>query len=133
MQYATKKDATRAWIREFNAIPQQMALQGDDLWSEWEFYGRRDECEIDDGEEEFGSVGIPMWGTLWMVDDWCDEQWIDENRETVAEIGFTICENYEHGWILLGIDGAGYDFYDAHWIPLYEARGLKWHQEADDE
>ena len=23
------------------------------------------------------------------------------------------------------IDGAGYDFYEAHWIPLYNKRGLK--------
>lgn len=28
----------------------------------------------------------------------------------------------------IGIDGAGYDFYEAHWIPLYEARGLHWHE-----
>lgn len=26
-----------------------------------------------------------------------------------------------------GIDGAGYNFYEAHWLPLYNARGLQWH------
>ena len=127
MKYATKKEAARAWVNEFNAIPQKMAFQGE-FWDEWEFYGRLDEFE--DDEEEFGSVDVPMWGTLWMMDDWTDERWIDENRELVANLGFTICENYENGWILLGIDGAGYDFYEFHWIPLYEARGLKWHEGA---
>ena len=128
MKYATKKDACRAWVNEFNAIPQNMALQRDDFYEDWDFFGKRSEYEIEDGEDEYGYVGVPMWGTFWMVDDWCDERWIDENRELVADLGFTICENYENGWILLGIDGAGYDFYEAHWIPLYEARGLKWHE-----
>lgn len=27
---------------------------------------------------------------------------------------------------------SGYDFYEAHWIPLYEARGLKWHKESEE-
>jgi hypothetical protein len=133
MKYATKKDAARAWVNGFNAIPQDMALQSENIWEEWEFFGRRDECEIEEGEDEFGSVGIPMWGTFWSMGEWIDEYWLDRNRETVAALGFTICENYERGWLLLGIDGAGYDFYENHWIPLYEARGLKWHQEADDE
>ena len=30
----------------------------------------------------------------------------------------------------LGIDGAGYDFYDAHWVPLYRLRGFTWHKET---
>lgn len=34
---------------------------------------------------------------------------------------------------LIGIDGAGYDFYKAHWLPLYKARGLHWHKEDKEE
>ena len=28
------------------------------------------------------------------------------------------------------MDGCGYDFYLEHWVPLYKARGLKWHDES---
>ena len=28
---------------------------------------------------------------------------------------------------IFGIDGAGYDFYEDHWIPLYKERGIQWH------
>ena len=44
----------------------------------------------------------------------------------MADCGFRIYEQEDYGYIF-GIDGAGYDFYEAHWIPLYKARGLKWH------
>lgn len=129
MKFTTKKDACREWVSTFNAIPRDMALQGEFLWESWEFFGEREEYEIEEDEDRFGPVGVPMWNTLWMADDWCDEDWIDHNRELVASCGFTIIENREEGWLLLGIDGAGYDFYEAHWIPLYEARGLRWHEE----
>ena len=47
----------------------------------------------------------------------------------MSECGFRIYKHEEWG-CFFGIDGAGYNFYDAHWIPLYKARGLKWHDEA---
>ena len=75
-----------------------------------------------DGEDVF-----PMWGTLWSFSDTTDEEWVRSNPDVVAECGFRIFEDDETGDIYLGIDGAGYDFYEAHWTPLYEARGLKWH------
>jgi len=32
------------------------------------------------------------------------------------------------GFLLLGINGAGYGFYESHWEPLYQALGYKWHE-----
>jgi hypothetical protein len=32
------------------------------------------------------------------------------------------------GELVLGINGAGYDFYEHHWIPLYTALGYAWHE-----
>jgi hypothetical protein len=58
-----------------------------------------------------------------------DEEWIRNNLEVVEACGFLIYDSDETG-ILLGVDGAGYSFYDAHWIPLYNARGLMWHTKA---
>ena len=44
----------------------------------------------------------------------------------MSKCGFRIYKSYEFG-CFFGIDGMGYDFYDEHWLPLYEARGLQWH------
>ena len=71
---------------------------------------------------------LPMWGTLWSFGDSADDYWMDElgGIQLMSECGFRIYEHEEWGYFF-GIDGAGYDFYEAHWIPLYKARGLKWH------
>ena len=71
---------------------------------------------------------LPMWGTLWSFKDYCDTSWLEDNLDTMAECGFTIIHSDKFGYFF-GIDGAGYGFYDAHWIPLYKARGLRWHDE----
>ena len=62
-----------------------------------------------------------------MINNRFDVEWILSHKKKVSELGFRIFE-IEEGF-LLGIDGAGYDFYEAHWIPLYKARGLQWHEE----
>lgn len=40
----------------------------------------------------------------------------------------SIYSHEEFGYFF-GIDGCGYDFYEAHWLPLYNKRGLQWHDE----
>lgn len=82
--------------------------------------------DYDEVDKEYDGW-LPMWGTLWTFGDVSDEDWARENPELVAECGFRIFEDSETGDIYLGIDGAGYNFYEAHWIPLYKARGLQWH------
>ena len=80
-----------------------------------------------DFEVEYYSA-LPMWGTFWMFDDSTDNWWLEEDDgiKKMSECGFRIYKSEEFGYFF-GIDGAGYDFYEAHWIPLYKARGLKWH------
>jgi len=70
---------------------------------------------------------LPMWGSIWSFHD-CADMWLDdeENRKKMAACGFRIYKQEDYGYIF-GIDGAGYDFYEAHWLPLYKACGLKWH------
>lgn len=77
---------------------------------------------------------LPMWGTLWAFSDSCEEYWLEEldGLQAMANCGFRVYEQEDYGYIF-GIDGAGYDFYEAHWLPLYEARGLRWHKEATEE
>ena len=80
---------------------------------------------------------LPMWGTMWAFGESIDNDWLDpelsyifgmSGLEAMADCGFRIYESEDYGYIF-GIDGAGYDFYESHWIPLYKARGLKWHKE----
>lgn len=69
---------------------------------------------------------LPCWGTMWMTNDSADDYWIENHLEEMAQCGFRIFEHEDYGYIY-GIDGAGYDFYSEHWIPLYKVRGLRWH------
>ena len=67
------------------------------------------------------------WSTLFAPKDSCDLRWFRQNADSVARLGFYIFDSED--WdILLGIDAAGFDFYEAFWIPLYRLRGLKWHE-----
>lgn len=84
-------------------------------------------CERDDFELEHDDV-LPMWGTMWSFGDNCGDYWLEENDgiRVMSGCGFRIYHHEEFGYFF-GIDGAGYDFYEDHWIPLYKARGLHWH------
>jgi len=74
---------------------------------------------------------LPMWGTMWSFGDSLDDWWVehDVGLQAMSDCGFRIYYNEEFGYFF-GIDGAGYDFYESHWIPLYEKRGLKWHDDS---
>ena len=93
--------------------------------------GQTIECGTDDFENE-SAFDLPMWGTMWSFSDSSDDYWLTEDGglQKMADCGFTIFESEEFGYFF-GIDGAGYDFYEAHWIPLYKARGLHWHKEDE--
>ena len=76
---------------------------------------------------------LPMWSTMWMFGDSADDYWLEDidGIRQMAECGFRIYK-VEEGYIF-GIDGAGYSFYEKHWIPLYKARGLHWHKEESED
>ncbi len=77
---------------------------------------------------------FPIWGVLWNFSDPCDEWWVEEKDglRAMSDCGFRIYHHDEWGYFF-GIDGAGYCFFNQHWIPLYKARGLQWHKcQCDD-
>lgn len=87
------------------------------------------EIQTDESDLEANRDGfLPMWGTMWMFGDSCDDWWATEDGglQLMADCGFRIYETEEG--IIFGIDGCGYNFYEAHWIPLCKARGLQWHE-----
>lgn len=71
---------------------------------------------------------FPMWGTVWTFNDSADEWWAENHIDVMQECGFRVYDQEDFG-IIFGIDGAGYNFYEAHWVPLYKARGLQWHEQ----
>ena len=82
-----------------------------------------------------------MWGTMFLVNEPVDKRWIKSLLQPVTnakdefygmqEVGDTGISAFEiDGELVLGINGAGYDFYAHHWIPLYEALGYAWHDTA---
>lgn len=75
---------------------------------------------------------LPAWSTMWTFGSSCDDYWLEElgGLQLMSDCGFRIYEHDEWGYFF-GIDGCGYDFYEAHWLPLYKARGLKWHDIED--
>ena len=87
---------------------------------------------------------FPMWGTLFMPLDHIDVDGIQRLFKTIeCDDDGDLQELRDAGWhavgdtgilaiyfedeLLLGINGAGYDFYEAHWAPLYQALGYHWH------
>lgn len=63
---------------------------------------------------------LPMWGYMWSPHHSADAEWILQHLDIVCDCGFRVYiqEDLE---VLLGIDGCGYDFFEAHWVPLYKA------------
>jgi hypothetical protein len=172
-KYKTIDEATRAWVREFNAYPESMIeclmKQDIDDWTEitepcigdrvyhnlpttsssgevYDIYNDGDgnikynlklddgtfvDCERDDFDVLYDDV-LPMWDTMWSFDDCTDIDWFEcgDGIRKMSGCGFRIYHHEEWGYFF-GIDGAGYSFYENHWIPLYKARGLRWHDEGE--
>lgn len=79
--------------------------------------------------EPEGEYGLPMWGTMWLLEA---NYWSDHVQE-LSDSGFTVYELEDLGQLVVGIDGAGYDFYEAHWNKLYDKMGYTWHEGLDYE
>lgn len=130
---STKKilDATRRWISELNSIPTSVVQDLRAAGHEFTLLNppdlHNDNEEDDEPEQSYPTEGLfPMWGTMFTFKDSLDDHWIQDNLEVMRDCGFFVYES-EHFEYTFGIDGGGYDFYEAHWIPLYKKRGLNYH------
>lgn len=107
----------------------------DDVAEEYTVVLDNDETvRVDESQLEIDGDTLPMWSTMWSFGDSADDYWLEEmgGIQLMSECGFRVYESDEFGYFF-GIDGAGYNFYEAHWIPLYKARGLHWHTESEVE
>lgn len=144
------REATEKWVDGFNSIPLSLIVKAyqdniDDMWELTPIFYICTDCggEFSEYEEngcplcgssDFSEIEhdswLPMWGIMWTFSNRLDEEWARDNLDEMARCGFRIFESDELG-IFFGIDGAGYNFYEAHWIPLYKARGLQWHDRRE--
>ncbi|NUJ17419.1 hypothetical protein FKN04_12620 [Bacillus glycinifermentans] len=146
MKNLTIREAAQKWYGEFNEIPQSLidkaypTSEGFEILvteKECGYCGSEDIHKNKDNELYCGSCNsndiynkceFPIWETMWTFKHEYDEVWAKKNLDKMKECGFWVYESKELG-LFFGIDGGGYDFYDSHWIPLYKARGLKYHSE----
>ncbi len=67
---------------------------------------------------------IPARGYIFTPKEEIDRKWLKACAEIIADwCGVIVYYTEEIGYYV-GINGAGYDFYDALWIPLYTLRGF---------
>lgn len=59
---------------------------------------------------------------MWVLDSKPSPQEIQEFNDC----GISVFEDEDGGWYF-GVDGCGYDFYEAHWIDLYRHLGICHH------
>jgi len=128
-EFKSEKKACELWIlRDFSQVPTDLLERayGPD-YSDITILAPTPE-DYEDLEEYYEeNPKIPMWGWVFIPDDPLDAKWIRQNAKKIAEeCGLIVYETPELG-VYLGVNGAGYDFYEAHWLPLYRLRGLKWH------
>ena len=72
-----------------------------------------------------------MWSTLFEAKNkFVAEDIIDNADSIITEAGFTVIDlsrdnegEFQTG-VFLGVNGMGYDFFEAHWIPLYKIFGV---------
>ena len=114
----TKQEAVERLVNSFSNIPTSWVAK-----------------VAQDSEDSFIE---PMWGTMFMVNDSVDKrnilalQHTNQDKDSqfygyqeIADIGLYVF--MIDGEIVLGIDGAGYDFFESHWTPLYDLLGYNWH------
>ena len=118
------RESVRDLVNSFSKLPDrwiEIVARHDDIW-----------------------LPLPMWGTLFVPGDDCDARNIarlcretepsDSEEEVLLSAGWRkvgttgILAVEFDDQLLLGINGAGYDFYEAHWNPLYVELEYSWHE-----
>lgn len=131
--YKTKNECAHCWLTEdWDFLDSTLITENDDWYERWSFRcaNDSDNYECYDEDEPDGALvlcGEPMWNTWFEPDRWVLE-FIEAHEEEVAALGFTLIYHDEYLWGV-GIDGAGFDFYESFWMPLYDLVGIHWHDE----
>jgi len=97
-----------------------------------QFKKKHNQDELDDAIQELRDEQAEiMWGTVYEAKDQFLADKILANRDAIInDAGLTIVDlsrdDKEGAYgtaVFLGVNGAGYDFYEQHWVPLYRIFG----------
>ena len=105
---------------------------GDSSLSDKEFAEKHDDSEIDDAKQDLmDQQREVMWGTVFeATDSHLAEKIIENSDAIINDAGFTVIDMRQSDKdgaydtaVFLAVNGAGYDFYEQHWIPFYRILG----------
>ena len=106
-----KKTQVEKFVRDnFENVPMWLVNGNDGFQNGELWWGNVDEME-------------PMWGTaFWFDYNYLMGEFVAQKQGAVCNAGFSILFDSASGDepLALGIDGAGYDFYEVHWEPLFD-------------
>lgn len=96
-------------------------IKGFVLSEDQDFIKWLEENKQDEILEAFNeSEHYPMSSTLFEFKSEFDATWAMERIDELYNIGIGVIEGFENLNACLFISGCGYDFYEAHWMPLHK-------------
>ena len=114
-KFRNKQEAADYLVDTLNCIPSGLILDA------WKYEMAKESVSRNDYQYEnrwqivpggdMDADDFPMWGWVWGTSDWITDEWVEEHIKELQDIGFTIIHHDEYGYFL-GINGAGYDFYE---------------------
>ncbi len=118
-QKVTREEAEIFFRRDFTGMHQsifQKLAEADNLETVKEL------TQVSEEEQESRGF-LPMYGRMWLVessDEYLQNK-ILKNLKKLSDLGIRIYrrENDQGDEIWLGVEGAGFDFYEAIWIPMF--------------
>lgn len=142
--YKTKDDCVSLFINDdFNAVDSTIVTDFPDWTEHWGFVtdydgdseDDRDDIDWYDEDNELmwtyfwgdSYTGAPMWNTWFVPNEGFLDHWCECNLKKVIDCGF-VAVMRDGEFYGLAINGCGYSFRDAHFTPLYDALGIKWHE-----
>ena len=121
-------------VRKFEKTPQNHIVFDTEKIQRNEFYDWLNKKYADEIDEWwFEHEHYPMWGTIFEAKDKMLSDGLIEKADKLYDLGIGILRETDYTNACLFIAGAGYDFYSAHWIPLFIFLGWLNPDEIDKE
>lgn len=60
---------------------------------------------------------FPMWGTMWVAEEGTVNELLECGFSLYSPLDGPLAEAYD-GCVIFGVNGAGYGFFGAHWLPF---------------
>ena len=120
-----ERDANRFIDMNFNHIGLNVIQALDENWAEGILMP---EADSEEEQDEINEINYPMWSVLFEAKDNWMGKWLVENYQEIYDktgLGIIDTDNTEledYFNPIIFVHGAGYDFMEAHWIPLYNLR-----------